>query len=347
MSTFSPTCEGFRCALRRPSATFAEITWRWTIGATGVALLLFGSIEYLSTLPVNKIDALILASKQVPLIVSALMRIFRGALSRAALAGLWAVFALSLLWASAASVGRLTTLRVLLDYFRGGTDSAAHPDSRGQFAALRSLFGLNWLRAVALLAALLASAGAAILADLVSAAAKAQPGLSFLLFLPLVALISWIWAGINWLLSFAAVFVVHRDEDTLGAISAAVIFVQENAGSILAVSVCNVFAHFAVFTGASSFAAMLPLFIHLVPRLFVVTGLALLTLGYFALVDWLYIARLAGYVFMMEMSGLSSAALSGSPWSGAPKVEQGNPAETAVDPDEVILSDLPGPAFEP
>jgi hypothetical protein len=347
MSTFSPTREGFRCAFRRPSLTFAEITWRWTIGATEIALLLFGSTEYLSTVHVSKVDELILRSKQVPLVVRVLERIFRGTGSRAMLAGLLAVFALSLLWAGAASVGRLTTLRVLLDYFRVSADSAVDSDSRGQFAGLRSLFGLSFLRVAALLAALLAFAGAAILADLVSSAAKAQPGLGFLIFMPLIALICLLWAGIDWLLSFASVFVASRGEDALGAISTAVTFVQEKAGSIFAVSVWNAFSHFVVFVGGFSFATIVLLFVHVLPTLFVATGLALLALGYFAVIDWLYIARLAGYVSITEIDGLSSAALLAPPSSEAPKLEQRIPAETAIDRSEVILSDFPGLAFEP
>ena len=53
MSPPSPTLEGFRATFRRPSAIFAEIAWRWTIGAVAWALIGFWFVEYLGTLTVN------------------------------------------------------------------------------------------------------------------------------------------------------------------------------------------------------------------------------------------------------------------------------------------------------
>lgn len=54
MPRVSPTLEGFRASFRRPSLTLAEITWRWTVGAAGWALVFFWMIEFLDTLPVTR-----------------------------------------------------------------------------------------------------------------------------------------------------------------------------------------------------------------------------------------------------------------------------------------------------
>src|SRR5271169_5709533 len=118
MAHVSPTLEGFRAALRRPLFTFAEISWRWTIGATSGALVLYGFFEYLNTLPVSKRDAALLASRQPALVGRAIAHIFRGSMNRAVLAALCAALALSLFWIVAASIGRAATVRALLDYFR-------------------------------------------------------------------------------------------------------------------------------------------------------------------------------------------------------------------------------------
>jgi hypothetical protein len=60
------------------------------------------------------------------------------------------------------------------------------------------------------------------------------------------------------------------------------------------------------------------------------------TLAYFAVVDWLYMARLAGYVCIAEMPD----ALASSDRSPAPR------PQTSIDRDEPILSDIPILAVE-
>jgi len=63
------------------------------------------------------------------------------------------------------------------------------------------------------------------------------------------------------------------------------------------------------------------------------------TLTYFAVADWLYMARLAGYVCIAEMPD----ALAASAPMPAPQLE---PAQATIDRDEPILSDLPNLAVE-
>src|ERR1700686_4271818 len=103
MSLPSPTIEGFRAAFRRPSLTFAEMAWRWTVGAAAWTLFLFLLIEYLDTLPVTHGDVTLLRTRQPLLIGRAISHILRGSLNRAVLASLLAAVALTLLWIIAAS----------------------------------------------------------------------------------------------------------------------------------------------------------------------------------------------------------------------------------------------------
>src|SRR5579859_3536777 len=114
----SPTAEGFRATFRRPSVTLAEIMWRWTAGATAVALFLFGLFEYLSTLPVTNGELLFLRTRHPYLVGEAIAHILRGSLNRVVMAELLAALMLAVLWMVAASVGRIATVRALLDYFR-------------------------------------------------------------------------------------------------------------------------------------------------------------------------------------------------------------------------------------
>src|ERR1700681_167166 len=115
----SPTIEGFRAAFRRPSLTLAEIMWRWMIGATATALFVFGMFEYLDSLPVTNGEVFFLRTRHPYLVGEAIAHILRGNLHRAVMASLLAVLMLAVLWIVAASVGRIATVRGLLDYFRG------------------------------------------------------------------------------------------------------------------------------------------------------------------------------------------------------------------------------------
>ncbi len=366
MPRVSPTLEGFRTSFRRPSLTFAEIAWRWTVGGLAWALFCFWFIEYLDTLPVTNGDVTLLSTRQPFLVGRAIAHILRGSLSRAVLAALVAVIALSLLWIIAASIGRAATVRALLDYFRrdvagsvsaDSISGAANQDGVGSVSLAiargagskdvasnvsttplpgTSLIGLSFLRAMLTLAAILACVGAAVLVSFASPDKKPQPGLVFILFLPLAGLICIVWSALNWLLSLAAVFAVRGGEDVLGALSAAVSFVRERSGPVFAVSTWTGLAHLTAFSIATT-AVTLPLaLIHVAPSRLVIAGVILVTLSYFAVVDWLYMVRLAGYVCIAEMPEALAESLS------LPAL----PAQTSIDRDEPILSDVPNLAVE-
>jgi hypothetical protein len=353
MARVSPTLEGFRAALRRPLFTFAEISWRWTIGATSWALVFYGFFEYLNTLPVSKRDAALLASRQPALVGRAIAHIFRGSMNRAVLAALCAGLALSLFWMVAASIGRAATVRALVDYFREklgievsdrGSERGRIPEASDKTGAFSSLIGLNFLRVVLVLAALLAQLGAAILAGLASSKTNPQPGLAFVFFLLAFALICVIWSMLSWLLSLAGVFAVRNGEDAVGALFAATTFSRDRTGAVFAVSTWTGLAHFVAFSIAST-AVSLPLALaQVVPFRLVLAVVILVTLAYFAVVDWLCMARLAGYVCILEMP---ETIVASEPLRADPPAEPftvSTPIQTTIDLNEPILSDLPSPA---
>jgi hypothetical protein len=352
----SPTAEGFRAAFRRPSLTLAEVMWRWTAGATAAALFLFGLFEYLNTLPLTNGELLFLRTRHPYLVGEAIAHIFRGTLNRVVVAGLLLALLLGLLWSVAASVGRIATVRVLLDYFRrdvavngvrneGELEVANRASMSDGRAPLPALLRLNFLRAAAALAAVLGLAGASILAGFASPDTNPQPGLAFLVFLPLAALVCWVCWLLNWLLSLAGMFAVRDQENAAGALSAAVTFCREHLGPVFAVSTWTGLAHLIAFVGASVVASMALAFAGVVPWRLVVAAVVLLTLAYFALADWLYMARLAGYVCIAEMPEALAAPLPPAPRPVPPTVTA-PPLQTTIDRDEPILSDVPNLAAE-
>jgi hypothetical protein len=345
----SPTTEGFRVAFRRPSLTVAEIAWRWTSGATAAALVAFGLVEYLDTLPVTNGELLLLRTRQPYLVSEAIAHILRGSLNRAVLASMVAVFLLAGLWAVAASVGRIATVRALLDYFRRdltakvSAHSSVH-DGETNIGSLSNngrplptLLRLNFLRAAVALAAILGFLAASILAGFASPSANPRPALALFIFLPLCGLICLVWSTLNWLLSLAGMFAVREDEGAVGAIGAVMVFCRERTGPVFAVSLWTGMAHLILFVAATTVASMPLGFVAVVPWRLVVAAMLFMTLLYFALADWLYMARLAGYVCIAEMPEAA--------WTPAPAALL-PPVQTTIDRDELILSDLPNLVVE-
>ncbi len=351
----SPTAEGFRAAFRRPSLTFAEIMWRWVVGATAATLFLFGLFQYLNTLPVTDNERLFLRTRQPFLIAQALAQILRGSLDRAVMAALVAVLMLVALWIVAASIGRIATVRALLDYFRrdvagyvsaGGISNDGERDVASNVST-SAVMRLNFLRAVVALAAILGFMGAMIVAGLASSSAHPRPGVVFLLLPPMIGLVCMVSGALNWLLSMAGMFAVRDGADAISAISAAVAFCLERTGPVFAVSSWTGLAHMVVFVGASTVVAIPLGFMPVVPWRLVVVAMMTITLVYLAIADWLYMARLAGYVCIAEMPEALLNPLPPAPQSmppgGSPLVPR---VQTTIDRDEVILSDVPNLAVE-
>lgn len=342
--------EGFRAAFRRPALTFAEITWRWAVGATASVLFFFGLFEYLNTLPVTRGEMLFLRSRQPYLVLQAVLHILRGSLSRAVLSLLLAAVLLSVVWALAASLGRIATVREMLEYFRSRFASVLSGDRNFMHEvdatkavatnAFSALLLLNILRVVVVIAAVLGLAGAVVVAKVVSPDAHPRAALAFFLFVPIAGLTCIFWSVLNWVLSLAAVFAVRDGDDTLAAIGSAVSFFRRRTGPVLAVSSWVALAHMVAFVAATTVVSMPLGFIPLVPWRLAVLAMILITLAYFAVADWLYMARLAGYVCIAEMPEAMFAPIP------PPVPPTPVPVQTTIDRDELILSDLPNLATE-
>lgn len=294
MKRRSPTLEGFQTIFRQPWLGLAEIAWRWSFGAAVVGVLAFALREYLATLPVTAGEMLLLRSRQPTLMLQAIARIFQGSAPRATAAFLVLTLSLTIGWIVLASLGRAATLKALFEHFRGSVP----PISAGR--ALTSLLALNALRAVTMLAATVGLLGAALLAASASSPADSPPGVAVLVFWILFMLIGLACSMLNWYLSLAAVFAVRDRVSTFSALAAAIDLCRARPGSLAAAATWFGLAHTVVFMVASSAAAFPLGFAEALPGGMVFGGLLLVTLLYFAAVDFLFVGRLAAYVCLIE-----------------------------------------------
>ena len=349
----SPTAEGFRAALRRPLLTFAEISWRWVVGATATLLFFFGLLEFLNTLPVTSGELLFLRSRQPFLVAQALAHILRGSVARGLISLIIAAVLMALLWIIAASAGRIATVGAMVEYFRerfAGPNAAigSRAESESEITSnvspgrqFLTLYRLNFLRVALAVAAIVGVIGAGVVAGFASTPQHPRPAMASLVFIPLVGVICIIGYALNWLLSLAAVFAVRDGEDVIGAIAAAAALCRERTAAVMAVGTWTGLAHLVVFVGASTIVGFPLGLAGLLPWRLVALGLIVVTLAYFAVADWLYTARLAGYVCIAEMP----ESLLAPPPIEAPS-PQPPPLESTIDRDEPILSDIPNLAVE-
>jgi hypothetical protein len=329
------TVEGFRAIFRRPSFGLAEIAWRWSFGAAAVLLLAFSFLAYLDTLPVSAGDIFFLRTRQPFLIWQALLHILRGSGARVADAAIILGLTLALAWIVIAALGRAVTVKALLGYFSEQPNIQELTESKGW--KFRSLVGLNCFRVAATLAAIVGWVAAWLLAGAVSPQSDPSPGSAMLVFLTIILFVGLAWSAVNWFLSVASVFAVAEGEDTFGAIAGAADLCRNRTGPVLAVSSWFGLAHLVAFFLATSAVGFPMAFAPILPASVVLGGVLLVTLLYFALADYLYVGRLAGYLAIIESPQIPVLEVT-SP-SPAPPI--GPPPETRVDPDELILSDLP------
>src|SRR5580704_11710799 len=246
MTPRSPTLEGFRAILRRPSLGFAEIAWRWSFGAAAGLLITLSCFEYLDTLPVTRGDLLLLRSRQPVLISRAIGHIVGGSGFRLVEAFIVLALALVAGWIVVAAVARAATINALLAYFRE-KDELPQP---GAGWRLDPLLGLNFLRVAALLAAVAGCFAGFALGGIVTKD-ESVPGATFLITMIIAALVWLAWSMVNWSLSLAAIFVVADGRSTFDAIADAVDFLRRRGGAVFAVGTAFGLTHAAVFMMAS------------------------------------------------------------------------------------------------
>lgn len=326
--TGSPTLDGFRLTFRHPSHAVAEIAWRWTFGVAACVLSGALVLEYLNTLSVTPADLLLLRSRHPVLIGRALSHIFAGSGPRLVAAILVLALALVLCWIVTASVGRAATLKALM----------ASLGSQPQTFRLGSLAGLNFLRAGAMLAAVVGFLGCSILAGFISTDAHPRPGLVLLSFLVLGMVVWCVWSMVNWFLSLASIFVVRDGQSAFPALADAVFLCRTRSGPVGAASSWFGLIHLLIF-GAATIAACFPIALATaVPKAMTWFAMAAITLLYFAAADYLYVARLTAYVRIVEDSHQPPQVV-------LPLVEPPVPPsipgpQVVDDPEDLILSDI-------
>jgi hypothetical protein len=337
MTSGSPTLEGFRTMFRRPSFGFAEVAWRWSFGAATSAVLGFGLVEYLDSLPVTSSDLILLESNRPALISRAVSDILHGSGPRLAECAVLLACSLAVGWIVLASLGRTVTTRALLAHFRESLPKQTSQLAYTAASGWLPLLGLNFLRATVTVAAIIASLVPWFFARIASAPGDDSIAGASLALVFVITLVWFSWYLLNWILSLAALFVTAENRNTFDAIGAAVRFSSSRLASVLAVNAWFGLAHILSLLLAVLAVTFLMGLLSLLPPGYACVGALLVLLAYFVVVDFLRIGTLAAYVAILDGPRTSSMA----EWKPLDPDANRGTARRGIDPDELILSDVP------
>ena len=321
---------GFRLVFRRPAIPTAEIAWRWCFAAAAWTLGIAFIFVYLDSLPVTGLDRVLLYTGQPFLIARAIRHIFAGSSARFIEGAILVVLTLTAAWIFVASLARLAIVRSMIAEL-----GVSLPDSQGQFS---SVLFLNFLRTAVTLAASVAITGAALMTSSLWASTHMAIADASRIVFVLWFLIALAWTVLNWLLSTATVFVIAKRESAISSVASTLRALQDQTAGMIAPGALFGIPHLVGFGIAfTTVLFLLPITIAHPAGLLVLWPVILI---YSIFANWLYTARLAAYAFV-ACDGEEMAD-----WvvrrSIPPQELQG--AASAVDKDELILSDLPQPA---
>jgi len=287
MASESPISEGFRLVLREPAIVLAEIAWRWSFGVAALALAAGVIVAYLDTLHVSRIELLALRSGTPWLVTDAIAHILHGSGPRLARGVAIVLPAIAILWIVAATLGRAATLKALL--------------GREDRVPLIPQMGLNFMRASVMLASLIGYLGAAIIASrTASGDANVRPGVFLLVFVVLGTAITIARSRVNWFMSLAAIPAVRTGHDTFTSIAEAVGLFRRRVGRFAGAGAVFGAIHGVFFAFTTVVCLLVFSLAGKAPPVATLFALTVITLAYFAAVDFLHIARLAVYVAIDE-----------------------------------------------
>ena len=333
MRSPSPTAEGFRLIFRRPAIPLAEIAWRWSFASAFWFLSASFLVEYADSLPANRVDRLLLGTHQPALILRALHRIVHGSALRFTAGGIVLAIALLVLWIALSSLGRAATLKAMMEALEITASSSARRET------VSSLLALNFLRAASTLAAIVAAVGAVFIASGAWASTRMSASGAARLWLFILILVWTAWAMLNWLLSTSSLFVAVDRISALTAISLTLSWYRDRLGSVLVAGISFGLIHGGAFLtacGAAFTVLGMAQILGSGPTLFLEF---LIIAAYCAVADLLLIGRLTAYLAIIRRGDSLVLREPQLP----PPIFPGS-ERTAIDQNELILSDVPLPA---
>ncbi len=283
--------------LRDPALWLTEIAWRWCFGASAFLLLLFPTLSLLGSISVSQADAAAWRSNDPTLMAQALASMLVDSGPRMLRVAAWVLPAITFLWIVLGAAGRSATV----DRMGSGTISF-----RTVLALQCSRALVFWLAVAALIAAIVFDARVA------NRGPQPDLFLYYALAFWAVLLIGGSWAVTNWYLSLAPICSLRSGAGFLQATRQAVRVAKAQRGDLGGISL--VFGLLRLVALAIAFVlCILPSgFMGTAPRAYTAWVVAV-SLVYFAVADFLFLARMAAYIMTVLREADSVAHEAPSP----------------------------------
>src|SRR5260370_23282314 len=292
MNNETPSRAGWRLARENPKLVLVEVIWRWSFGLAALLLLLQAIASTLHRVTISDADWAALHSLDVRDTPSASARIVYSFEKVFCLVLAVLPPAMAFLWIAAATWGRAATLKILQK--RSNTTAVV---------------GLTLLRVLLFLFTLIVAVLVVVCAAMLATRPPynpEEPDLLLYLAIVLIALplIMIVWAILNWVLSLAPLFAVQEQKGTFASVAATFRSLRANARAYWSIS-----GVYGTARGAALLAAIvLGVFLGILGNSTIILALLIaLMLAYFSLADFLYVARLAAYLRIIDQNSSSAA----------------------------------------
>jgi hypothetical protein len=277
MSAKNPLTYGFRAIRRDPAVLLIEILWRWSFGAVGILLLLGfvamhqNALAAADSVPWNSHDPVSIAQSLLPVVVELASQWLPLAIGLLAVTAIWTLFG---------AAGRTVTLNRLE---KGGV-------------SFRTILALQLLRALSVWLAGAVMVGSTLLESRIAdSGAQSDLILYFGLAGGSMMVIGVVWAVVNWILTLAAVCCARNAGGAGRSIRQAVALARSHSGDLFGTSIVFAIPRLTALVVAFVLVFLPSGMMTSAPQAYF-AWTVVVTLAYFAVSDWLYLARLAGYL---------------------------------------------------
>jgi hypothetical protein len=280
--TPNPITQGLRAVMRDPAIYMVEILWRWSFAILACLLVVGVGLTLLGPLHVGPVWDNAWRSRDPQRMSQVVLGIVLILGVKVIIAAAIAVpLAIALLWGILSALGRFVTVKRL----RAGLTSLRFRS----ILALQLLRGfVGWFALVLLFAA---TFGEALIA---SRGPKPDLLLYYLMMLPSVILISAFWLTVNWYLSLAAIF-GREGQSFRGAFRQARQTVRLQRSDVAGTGFVFLLFRIVILLIATAICGLTSGMAGTAPQSYFVL-LIVVSLAYFAVADFLYMARMAAYL---------------------------------------------------
>lgn len=277
----NPITQGLRAVTRDPVIFLVEILWRWSFALLACLLVIGVGMMLLGPLHIGKAWDTAWGSRDPQRIGQVLVAIVLLLGVKLIIAALAVPLTIALLWSILAALGRFVTVKRL----RSGLTSLRF----GTVFALQLLRGLvSWFSLVLLFATTL---GEALIA---TRGPKPDLVLYYLIVMPSVILIGVFWLTVNWYLSLAAIF-GREGQSVRGAFRQARQTVRQQRSDFAGTGFVFLLFRVVILLMATAICGLTSGMAGTAPQSYFVL-LVVVSLAYFAVADFLYMARMAAYL---------------------------------------------------